>query len=127
MDSWHSFVFCSFSFPESYKQPHDGIKVSHLPNFTIFAKTWVPIFLVLLEGMIPSLLFPPLLGMFLKMKCHLGLKRWYKGHSIFQIAPPLLLVFSVLPGRYPPSFMAKKEIQIGACLYTRLSFWLRAL
>jgi hypothetical protein len=33
----------------------------------------------------------------------------------------------VLPGRYPPSLMAKKAIQIGACLYTRLSFWLRAL
>lgn len=40
---------------------------------------------------------------------------------------PPCLVFPVLLGRYPPSFMAKKEIQIGAGLYiTRLSFWLRA-
>ncbi len=50
MDSWHSFVFCSFSFTESYKQPHDGIKVSHSPNFTILQRPGSQFFFSVIGG-----------------------------------------------------------------------------
>ncbi len=49
--------------------------------------------------------------MFLKMKCHLSLKRWCKGHSIFEIAsstPSPCLVFFRATWQVPTKFHGKK-------------------
>lgn len=68
--------------------------------------------------MIPSFLSPPLFWLggglcFQKWNAISVWKDGARGIPFFKLPPSHspCLVFSLLPGRYPPSFMAKKEIQ----------------